>query len=91
MHSNHHDRMQWALVLVRMDSTVTLPCKVLSIYRPQNHSAAKVQQLCESLPGYTRTLLLGALQHSLFWSREPMGALVFVQRSLASKCPSKRP
>lgn len=58
MHSNHHDRMQWALVLVRMDSTVTLPCKVLSIYRPQNRSAAKVQQLCESLPGYTRTLLL---------------------------------
>lgn len=53
--------------------------------------SAAAQQLCESLPGYTRTLLLGALQHSLFCSREPMGALVFVQRSLASKCPSKRP
>lgn len=35
VHSNHHDRMQWALVLVRMDSTVTSPAKCFRSIDPR--------------------------------------------------------
>lgn len=45
MHLNHHDRTWWARVLVHMDLTIILPCKVLLIYRSRNHFTTETQLL----------------------------------------------
>lgn len=101
MHSNHHNRTQWAQVLARMDLTIILYCKVLSIYRSRNHFTTEMQPFAlppplQQVPSLVRKdiFMLRVQQHILFCRHEPAGSLGFVQRRLAAfpskQHPSKR-